>query len=394
MKTNHTKNRTERRRSTPSHVATSLLPLACATMVFVFLAAAEPPDRLADAIDAQRAATVDDPTNATLFSDLGNLLALDGRTDEAEAAYERALELAPDHPEVLYNLALLQQAAGRTQEALEHFKRSAQANPDSAWTHFQIASLLRERGRRQDAIAAYTEAFSLDPTLAFSDTNPQMIGNDEATTALLRVQASVKRSAAPRTYFDGERIRSLLVRTPNPESSNGSETEPELEEPGLMEEVDESSAATINAQTDVGSASQSAETLTAESYDDEADFDELEELDEIDTEAFDAADDFADEEARARASQSPRPVRSVGRQDLGGTAVNQSLSGGASQQPAGGSRSQMNRGRGRPSSNSVNTPTTRFRPGRRSSARLNRQLLPATPTAEPSQGATTSLAGD
>ena len=353
------------------NLTVSLLPLACAVLVLVHLAAAEPPDRLAEAIEAQREALASNPNDSALLSDLGNLLALDGRLDEAEAAYDRALELSPEHPEVLYNLALLQQSNGHTQKALDLFKRAAVQNPNSAWTHFQIGSLLREKGRRQEAVEAYTKAFSLDPTLAFSDTNPQMIGNDEATTALLRVEASVKRTAAPRTYFNGERIRDLLVTPNSPASDSESESAQDVDEPEVESSGTTSNAQTVDSSTEVTGAHQTAEALTAEAYDDQED----EEVGtrEVGPDTLLEDDSFEDE--RDRGDSSARTVRSVGRQDLGGT-VNQSLDGGPAEQPVGGTRGQMNRGRGRPSNNSVNTPTTRFRPGRRSSARLERVIVP------------------
>lgn len=46
------------------------------------------------------------------------------------AALERALELRPDHPATLYNLACAEALAGRSAEALEHLHRALELRPE------------------------------------------------------------------------------------------------------------------------------------------------------------------------------------------------------------------------------------------------------------------------
>jgi Flp pilus assembly protein TadD len=189
-------------------VAIGALALAAAP----FLLATTSPDSLRKAIAAQRSLLETRPTDGSAWSDLGNLLALDGDRAAAEEAYREALRLAPDLFDVHYNLGVLLLGEERFDAALKHLRRAETIDPSSAWTRYHIGSCLRGQGRRDDAIASFAEALRLDPRLAFPDVNPDVIANPLMTQSLLRAHRSqTVRDGAPRVYAEPNRIASLLV---------------------------------------------------------------------------------------------------------------------------------------------------------------------------------------
>ncbi len=184
-----------------------------AVVACVSLAATTPP-HLNQAVEAQKALTRDNPTNDAAINDLGNLLRMAGRLDEAESAYRAAIDLAPDKVAPRYNLGILLQQQGETAEALEQYRKVANLDPSFAWAHYQIGALLEARGNDSQALKAYTRAFALNPELAFPQVNPQVIDNQLLPQALLASYKQGKKSPppqAPNTYADPKHIASLFV---------------------------------------------------------------------------------------------------------------------------------------------------------------------------------------
>lgn len=87
---------------------------------------------------------------------------------EADKAFRRALELAPNHPLILVNYATMLRRVGRLDEALEAFRRAADAAPDlaKAWIYLGVTAL--DVGRYQQALAALGRAVELQPDSALA----------------------------------------------------------------------------------------------------------------------------------------------------------------------------------------------------------------------------------
>lgn len=93
--------------------------------------------------------------------------ALEGRDPAgAEAAYLRALDLAPGHVDSALNLAAMWCEAGRFDAVVALSQRVLQHAPRSALLHFNRAVALDSLERRHEALAGYERALELDPTLA------------------------------------------------------------------------------------------------------------------------------------------------------------------------------------------------------------------------------------
>lgn len=188
--------------------------LSTGLAALVSLAATAPPPNLNKALEAQRALTVENPADDAAINDLGNLLRMAGRLDEAETAYRAAIVLAPEKVAPRYNLGILLQQRGKTSEALDQYRKVTDLDPGFAWAHYQIGALLEAKGSDSGALKAYTTAFVLDPELAFPQVNPQVIDNKLLQQALLSSYKKGKKTPppqAPNTYADPKHIASLFV---------------------------------------------------------------------------------------------------------------------------------------------------------------------------------------
>jgi tetratricopeptide (TPR) repeat protein len=87
-----------------------------------------------------------------------------GRYEEAAAACARAAELAPSRAEYHLDLGdLLAQREDRLDEALRAYHRAAEADPSNPRPHVAVGGLYERRGRLKEAEAEYREALALNP---------------------------------------------------------------------------------------------------------------------------------------------------------------------------------------------------------------------------------------
>lgn len=165
------------------------------------------------ALAAQQALVVERPYDAQVHNDLGNLLTLIERWQEAEASYRRAIELAPNDPSAHFNLALLDYQQGHFAEAGEELRKVLELSPGHGRAHYQLGIIYAAKGDRSKAVEQYARAFAADPTLSFASNNPHIIENELRTEAILmagRYEAS-SQTQQPRVYGEPERIRDLMI---------------------------------------------------------------------------------------------------------------------------------------------------------------------------------------
>lgn len=197
--------------------------------------AAGPPN-LTSAIEAQRKLAAERPDDPTVQNDLGNLLQLAKQSQEAEAAYRRAIELDATRASFHFNLGLVLEKRGDHRDAMKQYKTAVDLEPRHAWAHYQIGALLEKAGRKDAAIRSYARAFALDPQLGFPEVNPSLIDSKLTTSAMLRAyRTEDAQTLTAARYDDPQHIRGLLVPTP---------TTPTVEEPPVDPEA---AAAAANA---------------------------------------------------------------------------------------------------------------------------------------------------
>ena len=91
-----------------------------------------------------------------------------GDYDSAINMYREALDIAPGHYRVLYNLAGTYMKKGWTHQAIKALEESRESNPDSRATHFNLALAYYQQKRQEEAIAELKEVFRISPNHAVS----------------------------------------------------------------------------------------------------------------------------------------------------------------------------------------------------------------------------------
>ena len=101
---------------------------------------------------------------------LAHILQRQGETEEAIGVLRELTRLRPTHARHLGCLAQALRARGRSEEAdaaldkaIAAGKQAIQLHPDDAASHGFLGKALRDRGRSDEAIAEYRQALSLDP---------------------------------------------------------------------------------------------------------------------------------------------------------------------------------------------------------------------------------------
>ena len=118
-------------------------------------------DRLTDAEASYRRALALAADHAEAIYQLAVIHHLQGRLDEAIAGYQQAIALQPDAPAKHGNLGVALDAQGRFDEAAHSLRKSLAIEPRSAETHFNLGNTLKSLGKLDEAIACYRRALEL-----------------------------------------------------------------------------------------------------------------------------------------------------------------------------------------------------------------------------------------
>jgi predicted TPR repeat methyltransferase len=117
-------------------------------------------NRFDDAIRLLRAGARQDPHSVEAHNDLGNVLAILQRHDEAAAGFRIAIALRPDFAEAHNNLGNALAKQGRSDEAVEHFAQAVTLRPGYAQAWLGRARVLKRLNRQQEAVVAYRGALA------------------------------------------------------------------------------------------------------------------------------------------------------------------------------------------------------------------------------------------
>jgi len=121
------------------------------------------PPRFEEALGYLRTASALRPESPGAILNIGHVLHVAGRTNEAIAAYEQAIRLKPDYAMAYSNLGGALIDAERFDEAIRACREAIRLNPRSAAAHLNLGGALTQLGEPDDAIAALREALRLEP---------------------------------------------------------------------------------------------------------------------------------------------------------------------------------------------------------------------------------------
>lgn len=129
------------------------------------------------ALDRYEAAVDADPTWTEGWFQLG-LRRLQLQREGGCAAYERLLELDPNHAMALSNLAVQQLGKGDLAGAAERLERAVELQPEFVDALFNLGLVRTQQGDRNDAEALYRQVLELRPTYAKAACNLGSLLND------------------------------------------------------------------------------------------------------------------------------------------------------------------------------------------------------------------------
>jgi protein O-GlcNAc transferase len=86
-----------------------------------------------------------------------------GRLGEAEQLYREILARAPEQPDALLFLGVLETQRGRHEIGLAHMDRAIAINPRNPAAQYNRANALRDIGRTEDAVKGYDAALAIKP---------------------------------------------------------------------------------------------------------------------------------------------------------------------------------------------------------------------------------------
>ncbi|MGW0881626.1 tetratricopeptide repeat protein [Streptomyces sp. NPDC002671] len=103
-----------------------------------------------------------DPKNKRAWYGLGLVDQQSGRTADARADFDKALEIDPDFMSALCTEAYMLRTSD-PDRAMELLKRAAAIDPKAGMTQLQLGQLLAENNRKGEAEAAFRRAVAADP---------------------------------------------------------------------------------------------------------------------------------------------------------------------------------------------------------------------------------------
>ena len=128
-------------------------------------------ERLEEAEALLRTAQQQDPQDADIGINLGNVLASRGFPDAALEQYSKVLDATPGHAQALYNIGTLHRAAGRDEEAITAYLQALAIAPDHIEALINLGTLRERQGDDAEAERLYRKVLALNPDHAIAYSN-------------------------------------------------------------------------------------------------------------------------------------------------------------------------------------------------------------------------------
>jgi Flp pilus assembly protein TadD len=122
---------------------------------------------------------VEDSNDAASWNDKGNVLAMQGKYDEAIKAFNEAIQLDPNNSATWSNKGNVLSLQGNYNESIKAFDEAIKLDPNNAGAWNNKGMDLYDQGKYDEAIKAFDEAIRLKPDYARARQN-----KDDANSAL------------------------------------------------------------------------------------------------------------------------------------------------------------------------------------------------------------------
>ena len=175
-------------------------------------------------IECMRQATGINPLFQYAWKDLGRLLVIQGKYDEARVAFEAALaggrRLAP---EIYQNLGDLCLKTGKPREAMTNLEHSLEFEPNQPEVNFQLGNLYFADHQLEPATRHYENAIRLQPGSAEIELKLAIIHGDAGQKAEAIAHYRRVLAIEPNSAIAMNNLAWLLATAANPALRNGSE---------------------------------------------------------------------------------------------------------------------------------------------------------------------------
>lgn len=94
----------------------------------------------------------ENPNNAGAYAQRGEMLAAQGRCEEAVESFDTALQIDPSQAKAHVGLGECQLLLNRRDSAEAHFRQALESHPDESRAHLQLGILLTGKGQFNGAI--------------------------------------------------------------------------------------------------------------------------------------------------------------------------------------------------------------------------------------------------
>lgn len=109
--------------------------------------------------------------NYVADNNLGELLAQQGKLDEAEAHFNASLDVNPRFPLARHNMGMLLVQKGKLDEAITEFTKAVEIKPTFTDAYNKLGAALANQGRLDEAAASFSRALEINPNYASARAN-------------------------------------------------------------------------------------------------------------------------------------------------------------------------------------------------------------------------------
>ena len=143
--------------------------------------------------------TTANPDDAVAFNMMGELAANQGKLDEAQVAYAKAIDLQPTWPTPRRQLGALLARSGNMDQAIGVMEAATEAMPNNAELLNDLAGFQFTAGRAAEAIATYGKVIDLEPDSDMAINNWAAITADQAKDDPVALDKALNLAARFRT---------------------------------------------------------------------------------------------------------------------------------------------------------------------------------------------------